>query len=94
MFNIIRLLERWHPLVGLKRKRHKAEASLTLPDKRPDFIGSVRSALLLKSEEKTNEQDLRKAFDELRDKVGNWSQCFHGKVSRSGCHCWHVYASM
>lgn len=89
IFGIIALIERYHSLVGLERKRNRTEHSLTLVSKRPDFMGIAQLALLLKSEEKTDEKEMRTAVKELTEKMANWSEVYHGKVEHPGFHSLH-----
>ena len=66
-----------------KLKRNKGEASLTLSAKRPYLCVLVRSALLFKGKDKTEEGRLDQAVAELKQKMRRWSQSYHGQVRPS-----------
>ena len=81
LWDILALLDRYVAAgLGMKRKRDQHEGSLTGPSLRPDFCGLVRDALLLKGEEKSADGKMEDAIADLRNKMKNWSQCYHGQV--------------
>ena len=81
--DIMQLLDHYARRLHLKRKRNEGEVSLTLNAKRPDLCILVRSALLFKGEDKTEEGQLDQAVAELNQKMRRWSQSYHGQVCLS-----------
>lgn len=77
------LLDEYAQKLNLKRKRNEGEVSLTLSAKPPDLCVLVRSALLFKGEDKTEEGQLDQAVAELKQKMRRWSQSYHGQVRPS-----------
>ena len=67
--------------MNLRMVRNSSEDSATLKRMRPDFGLQVRSALLLKGEDKTAYTHMRVAEAELIEKMREWSVFYHGKVS-------------
>ena len=53
---IMQLLDKYARHLNLKRKRNEGQVSLTPNAKRPDLCVLVRSALLLKGEDETEEE--------------------------------------
>ncbi len=87
--DIMELLDQYARHLNLKRKRNEGEVSLTLNAKRPDLCVLVRSALLFKGEDKTEEGQLDQAVAELKQKMRRWSQSYHGQVKPAivdSCH--------
>ncbi|KAL3137263.1 hypothetical protein ABBQ32_006809 [Trebouxia sp. C0010 RCD-2024] len=80
VFDVMDLLDEYAQKLHLKRKRIEGEVSLTLSAKRPDLCVLVRSALLLKGEDKPEEGQLDQAVAELKQKMRRWSQSHHGQV--------------
>ena len=74
------LLDQYARHLNLKRKRNEGEMSLALNAKRPDLCILVRSALLFKGEDKTEEGQLDQAVAELKQNMRRWSQSYHGQV--------------
>ena len=81
----MQLLDKYARHLNLKRKRNEGEASLMLNAKRPDLCVLVRSALLFKGEDKTEEGQIDQAVAELKQKMRRWSQSYHGQASLSLC---------
>ena len=79
------LLDWYARHLNLKQKQNEDEMLLTLNAKRPDLCVLVRSALLFKGEDKTEEGQLDQAVAELKQKMCCWSQSYHGQVSLSLC---------
>ncbi|DBA81812.1 TPA: hypothetical protein ACH3X1_007537 [Trebouxia sp. C0004] len=84
--DIMELLDQYARQLNLKRKRNEGEVSLTLNAKRPDLCVLVRSALLFKGEDKTEEGQLDQAVAELKQKMRRWSQSYHGQVEFLLCY--------
>ena len=82
---IMQLLDKYARHLNLKRKRNEGEASWTLNAKRPDLCVLVRSAVLFKGEDKTEEGQIDQAVAELKQKMRRWSQSYHGQASLSLC---------
>ena len=83
--DIMQLLDKYARHLNLKRKRNEGEVSLTLNAKRPDLCVLVRSALLFKGEDKSEEGQIDQAVAELKQKMRRWSQSYHGQASLSLC---------
>ena len=77
----MQLLDKYARHLNLKRKRNQGKLSLTLSAKRPDLCVLVRSALLFKGEDKSEEGQIDQAVAELKQKMRRWSQSYHGQAS-------------
>ncbi|KAL3157970.1 hypothetical protein ABBQ32_012371 [Trebouxia sp. C0010 RCD-2024] len=84
--DVMDLLDEYAQKLHFKRKRNEGEVSLTLSAKRPDLCVLVRSALLFKGEDKTEEGQLDQAVAELKQKMRRWSQSYHGQVEFLLCY--------
>ena len=89
--DIMELLDQYARHLNLKRKRNEGGVSLTLNAKRPDLSILVRSALLFKGEDKTEERQLDQAVAELKQKMRRWSQSYHGQVKCVIVHSCHMH---
>ena len=86
LWDILALLDRYVAAgLGMKRKRDQHEGTLTGPSLWPDFCGLVHDALLFKGEEKSADGNMEDAVADLRNKMKNWSQCYHGQVIKLAC---------
>ena len=81
----MQLLDKYARYLNLKCKRNEGEVSLTLNAKRPDLCVLVRSALLFKGEDKSEEGQIDQAVAELKQTMRRWSQSYHGQASLSLC---------
>lgn len=68
------------PKLGVMRKRNCAEDSATLKRKRPDFCLLSSRVMLFKGEDKTSEDELDTAVEELNTKLKDWGAALHGQV--------------
>jgi hypothetical protein len=65
----------------MKRHRNQAEMSLTAPSLRPDFWLLVSGTMLFKGQEKTRDNELEAARQDLLTKMKDWDPAYHGTVS-------------
>lgn len=68
------------PKLRMRRKRNCAEDSATIKGKRPDFFLLSSRAMLFKGEDKTSEDELVTALEELSTKLKDWGAAVHGQV--------------
>ena len=81
VYDILQLLADRLSGAPMKRHRNQTEMSLTGPSLRPHFWLLVSGTMLFKGEEKTRDDQLEAARQDLLSKMKDWDPAYHGTVS-------------